>query len=260
MKPAQWQTELFSQLAEPFTGEALFDCLSDLAFFIKNRRGEYVVVNQTLVERCGRREKSQLIGRRADELFPSPLGLSYLAQDESVLRNGRPILNQLELHFYASRGQGWCLTNKLPLLGKNGQAVGLVGISKDLQSVIEGSEGYSAVAKAVRHIQKNFGDALRVRELAKRVGLSSYQFEQRIQKIFHLTAGQLLQKTRMEAALQRLRETDDPIAAVALDCGYSDQSAFTRRFRQTVGLSPSVYRRAQRASIAFNPAGRVLQK
>ena len=57
MNSATLQTELFSQLAEPFTGEALFDCLGDLVFFIKNRRGEYVVVNQTLVERCGRREK-----------------------------------------------------------------------------------------------------------------------------------------------------------------------------------------------------------
>jgi AraC-like DNA-binding protein len=44
--------------------------------------------------------------------------------------------------------------------------------------------------------------------------------------------------------VRRLRETDDPIAAVALDCGYSDQSAFTRQFRQTVGLSPSEYRRS----------------
>jgi len=61
-----------------------------------------------------------------------------------------------------------------------------------------------------------------------------YRFEQRIRKIFHLTAGQLLQKTRMEAAVGRLRESDESIASVALDCGYSDQSAFTRQFRQAV--------------------------
>src|SRR5579859_1801556 len=109
------QTELFSQLAEPFTGESLFDCLPDLVFFIKNRRCEYVVVNQTLVERCGRDKKDDLIGRRADELFPAPLGESYRAQDETVLQGGAAILNQLELHFYTTGGRGWCLTNKLPL-------------------------------------------------------------------------------------------------------------------------------------------------
>jgi AraC-like DNA-binding protein len=47
----------------------------------------------------------------------------------------------------------------------------------------------------------------------------------------------------MDAAVQKLRDTDAPIAAVAMECGYSDQSAFTRKFHQTVGVSPSEYRR-----------------
>jgi AraC-like DNA-binding protein len=240
------QIELFSQLAEPFTGEALFDCLPDLVFFVKNACCEYVIVNQTLVERCGGRDKNALLGRRADELFPQPLGESYRAQDESVLHSGTPILNQLELHFYASGGRGWCLTNKLPLRDRRRKVIGLVGISKDLQAGTERGEDYSAVARAVQHIQKNFGETLRVKDLAARAGLSSYQFEQRIRKLFQLTAGQLLQKTRMEAAVQRLRETNDAIAIIALDCGYSDQSAFTRQFRQTTGFSPLQYRRALR--------------
>jgi AraC-like DNA-binding protein len=99
-----------------------------------------------------------------------------------------------------------------------------------------------AVARVVRHIQTNYGEVLRVKELAAQAKLSGYQFEQRIRKLFQITAGQLIQKTRMDAAIRRLRETNDPIATVALDCGYSDQSAFTRQFRQTVGLSPSEYR------------------
>lgn len=242
MTSAQLQTELFSQLDGPFTGEALFDCLTDLVFFIKNRRCEYVVMNQTLVERCGRKTKDDLAGRRADELFPAPLGDSYRVQDEAVMRSGTAILNQLELHFYASGGRGWCLTNKLPLRNKSGEVIGLVGISKDLRLTHERGEDYSAVAGAVQHIQKNFGETLRVADLAAKAGLSQYQFEQRIRKLFQITAGQLIQKTRMEAAVRRLRETNDPIATIALDCGYSDQSAFTRQFRQTVGLPPSEYR------------------
>jgi AraC-like DNA-binding protein len=234
--------DFFSDLAEPFTGEVVFDLLSDLVFFVKNRRCEYVIVNQTLVERCGRRQKADLIGRRADELFPAPLGGMYRAQDESVMRSGTAILNQLELHFYANGGRGWCLTNKLPLRGRRGQVIGLAGISRDLQAARERSEDYSAVAAAVDFIQKNFGEPLRVNALAARAGLSPYQFEHRLRKIFGLTAGQLIQKTRMEAAERKLRETGDPIAGIAQACGYSDQSAFTRQFRQTTGLSPSLYR------------------
>ena len=243
-KANRLQAELFSQLAEPFTGEALFDCLPDLVFFLKNERGEYVVVNQTLVDRCGGGVKEDLIGRRADQVFPPPLGRSYREQDERVLRSGEAILNQLELHFYPARGRGWCLTNKLPLRGLAGRVVGLVGISKDLQTASEPADDYAAVAEALHEIQTEYGSPLRVRDLAARAGLSQYQFEQRIRRIFQLTPGQLIQKTRLESAIRQLRETNRPIAAVALDCGYSDQSAFTRQFHQTVGVSPSAYRRS----------------
>jgi AraC-like DNA-binding protein len=67
-----------------------------------------------------------------------------------------------------------------------------------------------------------------------------------MRRIFQITAGQLIQKVRMEAAMQRLRETGKSIAAISSECGYSDQSAFTRRFRETAAMSPSQYRRAAR--------------
>jgi len=237
------QADVFSELASPFTGEALFDCLPDVVFFVKNRRGEYAVVNRTLVDRCGRRDKQDLIGLKADEVFPPPLGRSYRVQDEQVLRTGTPIRDRLELHFYPAGGRGWCLTNKLPMIGRDGRIAGLVGCSKDLQTTHDRGEDFAQVAEAVRIIQTRYGHPLTVADLARDAGLSIYQFEQRLRRIFQLTAGQLIQKVRMEASMQLLRETDASIASIAQECGYSDQSAFTRKFRLTMGLSPSEYRR-----------------
>ena len=116
--------DLLASLAEPYPVEALFDCLPDVVFFVKNLRCEYVALNQTLVERCGRQSKGDLIGRTADDVFPSALGQSYRAQDEEVLRSGIAIRNQLELHFYPTGRRGWCVTNKLPLRGRQGDVVG----------------------------------------------------------------------------------------------------------------------------------------
>ena len=235
--------ELFSQLNEPFTGEALFDRLPDLVFFVKNRRAEYVVVNQTLVDRCGRKDKRELLGCRANEVVPPPLGLSYRAQDERILRGGAAVLDQLELHFYPFGVRGWCLTNKVPLRNRAGQIIGLAGISKDLQAAEENAKDYAAVAAVVAKIHARFGEPLWVGRLAADAGLSIYQLEERIRAIFHLTVGQLIQKVRMEHAFRQLIESSAPIAEIALASGYSDQSAFSRQFRQTTGLTPSEYRR-----------------
>ncbi|MDH7599238.1 MAG: AraC family transcriptional regulator [Sedimentisphaerales bacterium] len=240
--------QIFSKVDWPLVLEALFDCIADVVFFIKNSRGGYVVVNQTMVDRCGKKDKAQIIGRRAEEVFPAPLGQSYSEQDRTVLQTGQPILNQLELQVYLSGGTGWCLTHKLPLRDQGGKVIGLVGISKDLHAPSEKGEDYRALADVVGYIQEHYGEPLKVQDLANLAGLSTYQLEQRFKKVFQITAGQFIQKVRMDVAVKRLRQTNDPISRVALDCGYCDQSAFTRQFRQTVGISPAQYRRSVRSA------------
>ncbi len=233
---------LFDQISEPFTGEALFDYLTDLIFFIKNSDGKYVVVNQSMVTRCGCQQKQDLIGRTTDEIYPEPLGVSYRQQDEMLLRTGKPFVNQLELQLYPAGLIGWCLTYKVPLKNAAGQVVGLVGISKDLHAPKEKSEDYSPISKVIQYIQDNYDSPLKIPELAKRAKMSPYQFEQRMKKIFEITTGQFIQKVRMDAAIARLEETSDPIVQIALDCGYSDQSTFSRKFKCTTGLSPKQFR------------------
>jgi PAS domain S-box-containing protein len=92
--------------------EQIFDHLPETAFFIKDKEGRYLSVNQSLVERCGFEEKQQLLGRHVTEVFPKRLADLYAAQDQTVLRTGRPIIDHLELHWYARRQPGWCLTTK----------------------------------------------------------------------------------------------------------------------------------------------------
>lgn len=246
MTAADLQRELLAQLAQPLTTEALFDGLTDCAFFVKNRRAEYVLVNQELALRCGRREKSELIGRTADQVHPPPLGASYRFQDERVLRTGQPILDQLELHRYHDGRTGWCLTTKLPLAGRDGRVAGVLGLSRDVQAPNESGEGFAQVARAVRYFQANFHRPLTSAGLAAHAGLSAYQFDQRIRRIFRVTTAQFMLKTRMDEAVRRLRAAAEPVAQIAQACGYSDQSAFTRQFRQTAGMTPLQFRKAAR--------------
>lgn len=233
-------TALFDQLAEPFTGELLFDALNDLVFFLKNANGQYVLVNQTLAQRCGVAGKDQLLGKTAAEVFPHPWGTNYFAQDEILIATGEPLLNELELHAYPTGEAGWCITTKLPLRGRDDVCIGLMGISRDLHAP---SEDYRDVAEALRTAQARLDEPMTVEALAKIAGLSTFQFDQRIRDVFHLSASQLLLKFRLDWGRERLRETTLPIAQVALACGYADQSSFTRQFHRTIGLTPAEYRK-----------------
>ena len=222
--------------------EALFDQIPDIVFFVKDREARYVAVNQTLVERCGLKEKKDLLGKTVLDLFPSSMGKSYYEQDKEVLDKGTPLKDLLELHLYIRGEPGWCITNKAPLTQDDGAVLGLVGVSRDLHVPAEEAKGYQELAESVRYIRKHFGEVLRVDELARMSSLSVYRFEKRMKKVFRVTVGQFIAKIRIEAACERLRNTERSIAEIAVDCGFYDQSAFARQFKATTGLTPSEYR------------------
>ena len=128
--------DLGARIGDVFFAEPLFDALPDVVFFVKDRAGRYVVVNQTLARRCGMRDKAGLLGKTANEAFAAPLGQRFQAQDQSVLDEGVQIEDQLTRHRYTNRDPGWCLTQKPPLRDAHGAIVGLAGVSRDLAMAV----------------------------------------------------------------------------------------------------------------------------
>ena len=224
------------------TAEELFDLISDMVFFVKDRKARYVAVNRTLVRRCSLSSKAELLGKTTLEVFPAPMAEGYYEQDNQVLENGAEIRDLLELHLYIKGKPGWCITTKLPLRSRNGDILGLVGISKDIPMPEAQGRGFRELAGAVEYIQTHYGRRLKIESLARKCGLSVYQFERRMKRVFRLTAGQFIIKTRIQTACELLRSTGTSIVDIALKCGFSDQSAFTRQFKVTTGMTPTQYR------------------
>jgi len=236
------EPELATIIAASGYVERLFDHIPDVVFFVKDLDGRYLVVNTTLVDRCAAGTKSELIGRTASEVFPPPLGDRYLEQDRSVVQTGVAIHQKLELHLYPNRYEGWCLTDKIPLPNQRGRAVGVAGISRDLQHPAVDDDDLGHLARAVEIIRREFLEGPGIEEIAHRVGLSPYRLNRRLKRHLGITARQLLTKTRIDAASRLLRTTTLPIGHIAQSSGYCDQSAFTRQFRKSTGLTPRQYR------------------
>jgi AraC-like DNA-binding protein len=232
--------------------ERLFDLLPDVVFFVKDRGGRYVAVNETLRVRLGVASKRALLGRRADEVFPRPLGGVYAEQDRVVASTGAAIEDRLELHLYPDGRRGWCLTHKRPLR-RSGAVAFVVGLSRDLHLPDEGHPEYRQLATAVEAIRTHYDEPLRIEQLAREADLSVDRFERLVRRVFHLTPRQLLTKTRVEAASRMLAGGEGTIADVALACGYADHSAFTRQFRAVAGMTPRAFRKA---AMARMPPGR----
>lgn len=227
--------------------ERMFDDLPGVVFFVKDRAGRYVAANRTLAERCGFTDKSELLGKRPSDLFPAPLAQHYERQDQRVVQSGKPVLDQLELHFYPNRRRGWCLTNKYPVR-ERGEVVAVAGLSRDVESSARGAEsrGFPELARALDALQARIADPPAIEELAAISKLSPAKFSRLVQRVFGLTPRQLALKVRLDEALHLLATTDDTLADIALRTGFCDQSAFTRHFRRLAGLPPGAFRATAR--------------
>ncbi len=222
--------------------EELFDSVPSIVFFVKDLQGRYLMVNRTLVERCNRKSKNEIIGRTVSEVFPAELADRYAVQDRSVLHTGQRIINKLELHLYANHRSGWCLTSKLPLRDQRGKVIGLAGLSRDIDAPSEKKLLPPELAEAIESMYQDFDQPIMLADLAAKAGLSKARFSRLIKRIFQLTPGQLLTQIRLQAAALRLRDTEDSIADIAHASGFFDHSAFTRQFKATTGLPPLAYR------------------
>jgi AraC-like DNA-binding protein len=183
-----------------------------------------------------------MLGRLPIDVCPGDFGRIPSEQDSFVLRTGRPILERLEMHWYLPNRPVWCLTTKLPIHNADGIVTGIIGISQDVRSPISPKEIPPAIAAALQVLETKFDDPLTPSDLARIAKLPAARFARLTKRIFGITPMQLITKTRIAAGSRLLRETDHSVAAIALDCGFSDHSAFTRAFRTVTGVTPTQFR------------------
>lgn len=226
---------------------ALSDLLTDVPhvmFCVKDVGGRYIAVNQAFADRAGHTTPAEVVGLTAADLFPAELAASYERQDARLLATGQPLRNELELILRPDGTVGWYVTSKT-LLGGVEAPTGIASVSVDLRAPADTTGANARVAAAVAYARVRSTESVSVAELAAAADLSVTQLERAIRRALGLSAKQLMLRLRLEEAILRLRTTDLPVAQIAGECGYYDQSAFTRQFRRVVGMSPGAYRSAQ---------------
>jgi len=215
------------------------DEVPDTIFFIKDTEGRYTYANLTLVRRLGFTHRDEVIGRNDLELYPDALGSSHPRQDERVLR-GETIENDLQVQVLPNYDSGWCLTHKRPLQ-VGGKVRGIIGSAQDVEAPDASKPCPASLRHVFDYLHEHYTESVRVYTLAEMAGLSMTQLDRHFRSRYRLTPQQMLTRLRIDSAMKLLRGRDS-MSSISLACGFADQSAFTRQFKATVGMTPRNYR------------------
>ncbi len=181
------------------------------AVFVKDRESRFMYANPVLARLMEAEGPEALLGKTDFDFFPASVAGQFRADEEELMRTGKPLADKDETRYDSSGNRMTILTTKLPLRDQAGEIIGLVGVSRDLTERVQAEEALRASEARLESIFKSSptGIALAAGRLLRQVNerfceLTGYSREELI--------GQ---------ELRRLYPSDEVYVAaeIELDCG-----------------------------------------
>ena len=90
-------------------------------------------------------------------------------------------------------------------------------------------------------LHESFTESLNLTELSKTLNIHPIHLSRDFHKYFHCNLGEYLRKLKLNKSLELLT-LPHSLTDIAIECGFSDQSHFTRCFKENIGITPLKYR------------------
>lgn len=112
------------------------------------------------------------------------------------------------------------------------------------------AEDEAFTARLAEYVEAHLSDAsLSVNAIADEFCVSPRQFARRMKEVTGIDTTHYIRAARIMRARRLLATTDLPMQDIAFQCGFETPNYFSRVFRQSVGQSPSEYRKEKAGNL-----------
>lgn len=109
----------------------LIEHLPDSIFF-KDMQHRFIMGNSALRQLIGVKSTDEIIGKTDFDFFPAALAQHYFNDEKEIFETGLPVIDREEPVINAEGNWRWIWTTKIPITNQDGQAEGIIGISRDI--------------------------------------------------------------------------------------------------------------------------------
>lgn len=238
----QFQRAFYDRIGGGMQLSSLFATLPMIAFLAKDRESRFVCANARTLKIFNLQREWEMLGKTDSDFFPREISAGFVEEDQRVMRSGETRTYYAQMVPDINGPLNWYVVSVAPLREHGGQICGVAIALYDIHEVGGVAHPFQQMEPALRHLHTRFREVIETRALATLTHLSERQFTRVFRKLLGESPMRYLIRQRIRAACQDLIATDRPAGAIALDCGFYDQSAFTRAFRVQTGMTPARYR------------------
>lgn len=98
------------------------------------------------------------------------------------------------------------------------------------------------ICDVVNYVRDNPGGELNIKTLSEKFHISYFHFHRIMRAALNEPLGNYMNRIRLNASAQMIRETGESISEIAEKIGYNNLSAFSKSFIKEFGISPQEYR------------------
>jgi diguanylate cyclase (GGDEF)-like protein/PAS domain S-box-containing protein len=118
-------------VAEKDLLRAFLEHIPDGVYF-KDRESRFVRVSRSQAARFKLSDPVEAINKTDFDVFSEEHAKQAFADEQDIIRTGRPIIEAEEKETWPDGRESWVLTTKLPLVDHKGNVIGTMGISRDI--------------------------------------------------------------------------------------------------------------------------------
>jgi diguanylate cyclase (GGDEF)-like protein/PAS domain S-box-containing protein len=100
--------------------------------YFKDAASRFLRISRSLSDWLGLAEAAEAIGRTDFDFFAADHARRWFADEQKLIRTGEPLVGLEERESWPDGRETWVSTTKVPLCDRQGEIVGLFGISRDI--------------------------------------------------------------------------------------------------------------------------------
>lgn len=150
----------------------LIDHLPD-GIYVKDAQARKILANPADLAKMGCATEADARGKTDFDIFPPEIASNYYADDLTVLKDGKSVIDREEKIVLPNGELHWTLTTKIPWRNGDGKIIGLIGIGRDITLRKKTEEALARERLLLRTLVDNLPDCIYAKDAAGRKTLAN---------------------------------------------------------------------------------------